>query len=176
MASIPYAAFLRGINVGGTRKVPMAELRTLLEKSGFADVRTYIQSGNVLFSSSEKDVDVLGSMIARAIKKKFGFDVPTCVRTVAELRTLERKHPFGRTHDPKRTYVIFLHADPVRRVKLPLKDARGYVELVSLNGRNAFARPLTDVPGKADPNGFAEKTFGVPSTTRNMNTLRAMLE
>lgn len=70
-----YAALLRGINVSGHKKVPMAELRTLLTELGHADVRTYLQSGNAVFSSASGDEDALTAQLEQAIEERFGFAV-----------------------------------------------------------------------------------------------------
>ena len=81
-----YIALLRGINVGGHKKVPMTELRDLLSNSGFQNVQTYIQSGNVVFQSS-KNVSTLEKEIQKLIFNHFGFDVSVIVKTDDELQT-----------------------------------------------------------------------------------------
>ena len=91
---LTYIALLRGINVGGHKKVLMAELRVLLTKSGLENVKTYIQSGNVIFQSSEKDKSKLENKIHRAIKAKFGFEVPILVRTSEDLKVIFDNYPF----------------------------------------------------------------------------------
>ncbi len=89
-----YIAILRGINVSGSKKLPMEELRTLLSSLGFTDVQTYIQSGNAIFKSSEKDQGKLGSQIAEAIKKQYDYDVPVLVKTIAEWKVAIANNPF----------------------------------------------------------------------------------
>lgn len=81
-----YIALLRGINVGGQRKVPMAELRDLLNKNGFSDVKTYIQSGNVIFKTREKTSTQTENKIRKAIETYFGFEVSVMVRTRLQLQ------------------------------------------------------------------------------------------
>lgn len=87
-----YVALLRGINVGGNHKVPMAELKKVCEKLGFTDVRTYINSGNVIFNTSGS-VAKIDATLEEALKKKFGFDVPVVVRTAAQLQKVANVIP-----------------------------------------------------------------------------------
>ena len=104
-----YIALLRGINVGGHKKILMADLRTLFESLGFQDVQTYIQSGNVVFKSTEK-AD-LASKITTTIDLKYGFIVPVLVKKVSELSEIIAKCPFS---DEKRekSYFILLKESP----------------------------------------------------------------
>ena len=89
-----YIALLRGINVGGHKKVPMAELRELLTKSGLEKVQTYIQSGNVIFQSVEVNKNKLEAVIHNAITSHFGFEVPVLVRTREDIKTIFDDSPF----------------------------------------------------------------------------------
>ncbi|WP_028800707.1 DUF1697 domain-containing protein [Streptomyces sp. 142MFCol3.1] len=89
-----YAALLRGINVGGAKKVPMAELRTLMEGLGHGDVRTYLQSGNAVFSSDGGDEESLAAQLAEAVEKHFGFTVGVLVRDHAYLKAVREACPF----------------------------------------------------------------------------------
>ena len=87
-----YIALLRGINVGGHKKVPMAELRDLLTKSGLENVLTYIQSGNVVFQSANTGIKSLETEIKKSILDHFGFDVSVMVRTREQLHTIFELH------------------------------------------------------------------------------------
>ncbi|WP_458628719.1 DUF1697 domain-containing protein [Winogradskyella sp. PC D3.3] len=89
-----YIALLRGINVGGHRKVPMVELRALLSDSGLEDVTTYIQSGNVIFKSLNKNLKQLEQRIQKLIREHFGFEVLVFVRTQEQLSTIFNRCPF----------------------------------------------------------------------------------
>ncbi|WP_308990962.1 DUF1697 domain-containing protein [Mariniflexile litorale] len=103
-------AFLRGINVGGHKKVPMAELRDLLTGAGFQNVQTYIQSGNVIFQSLEKTSE-LETKIKKRMHSYFGFEVPVIVKTNSELQTIFDACPFS--EEKKETsYFIFLSDIP----------------------------------------------------------------
>src|SRR5262245_4776072 len=107
-----FAAMLRAVNVGGTGKLPMAELRALCEEAGFANVATYIQSGNVLFTSSLTEVKVKAKL-ERALEAHMGKPVPTMVRTAAELAECLARNPFPK-QPPNLVYVVFLDDPPPR--------------------------------------------------------------
>ncbi|MDJ1137762.1 DUF1697 domain-containing protein [Streptomyces iconiensis] len=105
-----YAALLRGINVGGHKKVPMAELRTLLSGLGWSDVRTYLQSGNAVFRTEDPDPR---PTLERAIAERFGFEVPCLVRTSDELRAVAAACPLLAAElDPAKLLVLFLDGAP----------------------------------------------------------------
>ncbi len=102
-------AFLRGINVGGHKKIPMADLKKAFESVGLRNVRTVLASGNVVFEASGKDPH-LDQTISRGLEKAFGFPVKVVLRTVRELRTLVASEPFkGAPTGPNvKLYVTFL--------------------------------------------------------------------
>lgn len=110
-----FVAFLRGVNVGGHNKVPMAALRELLAGLGHADVRTLLQSGNAVFTSPGSDASAIALELERAVVERFGFEVRCTVRTAAELRDIADRCPFRPDgHDPAKLTVTFLAgpADP----------------------------------------------------------------
>jgi len=90
-----YVALLRGINVGGHRKISMQELRTLLSKSGLENVQTYIQSGNIIFEALEKDKRILENKIQNLILTHFGFEIPVLVLLRSELEIIFNNCPFS---------------------------------------------------------------------------------
>lgn len=106
-----YVALLRGINVGGRRKMPMAELRAALEDGGFDDVRTYIQSGNVLLRTTRRRAS-LEADIERVIEQRFGFPVVVVVRSHRQLRSVIDRAPtgFGEAPDRFHSDAVFLKA------------------------------------------------------------------
>src|SRR5579864_3521165 len=108
-----YISMLRGINVSGQKKVRMEELKKLYESLGFERVRTYIQSGNVVFEHPGADVSDLTGRIERAIEGRFGIEVPVILRTRDELRTVIGNLPFTGKDDAK-VHVTFLSANPAR--------------------------------------------------------------
>ncbi|MEQ8532673.1 MAG: DUF1697 domain-containing protein, partial [Imperialibacter sp.] len=94
MNMITYISILRGINVSGHKPVPMKRLQTLYESLGYEQVKTYIQSGNVAFATSEQQQTLVKGNIEKAISQHFGFDVPVLVRTKADVQKVIEENPF----------------------------------------------------------------------------------
>ena len=89
-----FIALLRGINVSGQKKIKMSELQLLFEKMGFQDVETYIQSGNVVFSSKKKSIEKIETKISSGIKNKFSFDIQVVVINPKEIESILKNNPF----------------------------------------------------------------------------------
>ncbi|MDX3244194.1 DUF1697 domain-containing protein [Streptomyces sp. ME18-1-4] len=174
-----YAALLRGINVGGSKKVPMAELRTLLEGLDLADVRTYLQSGQAVFSSSHGNEESLAAEITAAIEKHFGFGVDVVVRDHAFLKAVVDACPFPAAElEAKQLHVTYFSA-PVdeeryagidRDAHLPeefrLGDRVLYLYAPDGLGRSKLAEQLSR----------PRLTKGLIATTRNWNTVVKLVE
>lgn len=106
-----YIALLKGVNVGGHRKTPMASLRELLSKIGFKNVKTYIQSGNVVFQTKEIPRIQLENTIAKAIHVHFGFEVSVLVKSSSDLQRIIEACPFNED-EIKKSYFMMLHTAP----------------------------------------------------------------
>mgnify|MGYP003629440704 CR=1 FL=1 len=167
MELITYVTFLRGINVGGKRKVPMEELRAICERLNLQDVKTYIQSGNIIFKSSIAKTDHLANILHDEIQKYFDFDVPIIVKTIDGLSRIIEKNPFVSQDDitANRIYFVLLNSFPAIENEqyavvdncLYLKCALGY--------------------GKAKlNNNLIERKLKVLATTRNYRTLNKLQE
>jgi uncharacterized protein (DUF1697 family) len=178
---IDRVALLRGINVGGHR-VKMAELRALFAAMGFADVETFIASGNVLFRTADHDDDAVAARIERDLEEALGYGVPTFLRTRDALSAVVDAEPridFGDdvADDARSTYVVFLDAATDT-------DMRGrFDEISSAYDRFTFREReiYWSMPGKlsASPlfqRGLDRALGDVRSTTRNMTTVRRLLE
>jgi uncharacterized protein (DUF1697 family) len=171
-----YAALLRGINLGSHKRVGMAELRELVEDLGCADVRTYVQSGNVVFRS-DRGAPMLAQAIEKAIEKRLGHDVTVVIRTERQLKGLVAANPFVRQKlRPKTLYATFLaeKPDPERVRSLGERDfAPERWELVGddvcLFFPNGYGRVKLN-------NAMIERQLGVPATTRNWRTVTALAE
>src|SRR2546426_5334763 len=109
-----FVSLLRGINVGGNRKIRMDDLKALYESLGLQDAIPYLQTGNVVFRSDEADVARLRSHIENGIEKQFGFHVEVIVRTSAEIREIIETNPFRdqESKESKWVVVLFLAARP----------------------------------------------------------------
>lgn len=171
-----WLALLRGVNVLGKNKVPMKELACALEAAGFRSVRTYIQSGNVLFRSSSDDPRALARRMARLVERNFGCKPSVVIVSRAELAAAIRANPFPGAHqDHKALHLYFLDARP----KSP--DIESLTRLDA--GREAFALK-GGVFYLWTPDGFAdsvlrsriERCLGVPATARNWRTVNELLK
>ena len=130
-------ALLRGINLGPRNRVGMADLRTILEEMGFEDVRTHLQSGNVVVSTTRKKDDVARAM-EKAIADGFGCDIDVMVRTAGELKKVVASDPFGKlATDPSRYQVIFLPEKPNKKIKA-LADADWGDDRAEVKGREVY--------------------------------------
>ena len=172
-----YIGLLRGINVGGHKKIKMADLKICLEKGGLSEVTTYIQSGNIVFKSKEESSSVIEEEIASLIKDVFSWGVLVCVITPVALKTILEQNPYreGELIKQYPMYYALLQSSPS-------KDKITALESVSLEGEYFkllencvyFIIPKGFSKSKCS-NNFFEKKLGV-SATRNLKTLEKLLE
>lgn len=173
-----YIAFLRGINVSGHKKIIMADLKVLLLNMGFEDVATYIQSGNIVFTSDEKSSDSLEEKIKKGIVDAFGFDVPVLVKTKTEIEEILRKSPFTKTEDleAKRIYYVLLKSKPEQDAIDNLVQEDYPNELFTI-GNNCVYLNCRLGAGKAKlTNNVIERKLKVSATTRNHGTMLKLVE
>ncbi len=174
-----YVAFLRGINVGGNKLIRMADLREVLERAGFSNVRTYIQTGNVIFETDQTPIKAITSAIERALLNAFGFDVKAIVQTVAELEQVVLLDPFKEIEDSDeiRMYVTFHSPTVDRRCESPPSFPAARVEIVARRKQTLFLLCRRKPNGQFEfPNNLFEKDLKVSATTRNWTTVRKTLE
>jgi uncharacterized protein (DUF1697 family) len=174
-----YAALLRGINVGGSRKVPMADLRTLLADLGLDDVRTHLQSGQAVFSCGHGGEESLAGEIARAIEKHFGFGVDVIVRDHAYLRAIADACPFPAADlEPKQLHVTYFSA-PVTPDRFAEIDQEAYLPEEFRLGDRALYLYAPNGLGRSKLAEHLSKpriNKGVIATTRNWNTVVKLVE
>jgi uncharacterized protein (DUF1697 family) len=172
-----YAALLRGINVGGRKKIPMAELRALLASLGYADVVTHLQSGNAVFTAPEQSPQALAGAIAEGVTGGFGMDVKIVVRTHGELADVIRRSPLpDGPENPSRFFVAFLSAAPEADATDAMESMSFDPDRIWISEAEAF---LWCPAGAADtklPNNFLEKRLKVTATSRNWNTVLKLAE
>jgi uncharacterized protein (DUF1697 family) len=167
---------LRGINIGPARRVPMADLRALFADAGYEDVRTYVQSGNVVLESTAKPAE-LERETAALISERFGFDVPVVVRMSRRLAVGAKLNPLGDVADnPKRYQVSFLAAKPGAAVVKKLEELAADAERVACHGREVYAWHPEGVARSKLWNALAGKGLGVTATARNWTTVTTLLE
>jgi uncharacterized protein (DUF1697 family) len=169
-----YIALLRGINVGGHKKVPMAELRELLTKSGLENVKTYIQSGNVVFQSSINNTKTLEEEIKSSIVNHFGFDVSIIVRTRAQLNTIFDNCPFTEEKKVSSYFAILSDIPNEDLVKTAYEKTYENEEYKILNDCLYFYCANGYGNAKFNMNYF-EKKLEVSATSRNYKTMVKLL-
>lgn len=169
-----YISILRGINVGGNRKILMADLNNLYEKLGFQNVQTYIQSGNVIFDSDQKESNTdLEQKIQQAISETFGFDVPVIVRTTEEIAESIASNPFWKEKGAyiDRLHLTFLKELPVPELIEKIKDLQFLPDRFQIIGKDAFIFCSAGYSDSKLTNQFFENKLGVSTTTRNWKTV-----
>lgn len=171
-------SLFRGINVGGNRIVPMKELKSLHETLGFRDVVTYIQSGNVVFTSDETDPSQLASQIEESFAQKFGFRSQVIVRTAAELEETIANNPFQNApeKEPNRILVLFLAIRAESSTLEELKKSYNGPEEMYLIGQELFIY-YPDGMGRSKLTLLLiEKKLKTAGTGRNWNTVLKLRE
>jgi uncharacterized protein (DUF1697 family) len=167
---------LRGINLGSSRRVPMADLRELLEEAGFENVETYVQSGNIALDSTAKPA-TLESRLAELIEERFGFEVPVVVRSGKQLVAIVEHDPFGGVADnPKRYQVSFLSKQLSAETVTQLQQLAHESERIAVHGREVYAWHPDGVARSKLWNALAGKGLGVTATARNWTTVCKLLE
>jgi len=164
-----YIALLRGVNVGGRRE-PMKDLKNCFESLGCADVRTYIQSGNVVFEHSHESTPALVRRVEGKISNAFGFQIQTILRTKEALSEIVDAFPFSRAEE-ERTHVTFLASRSARLSAGSLEAARSKSEKLVISGREVYLYCPDGYGVTKLSNSFLEKQSGVPATTRNWRTV-----
>jgi uncharacterized protein (DUF1697 family) len=169
-----YVALLRGINVGGHKKVDMEDLRQAIASLGLQNAKTVLATGNVVFEAPVTDLDCLTSTIQNKIKTDFGLDVSVLLRRLQEVQDLVDANPFkGITVTPQtRLYVTFLAEKPDSHLEIPYESSEKDFLILRVSEREVCSvltlTPNSRTTGAMD---FMEKEFGKHITTRNWNTI-----
>jgi uncharacterized protein (DUF1697 family) len=171
-------SMLRGVNLGAHNRMSMEALRDVYESLKLLDVRTFIQSGNVLFKTEEREIETLVEKIQDAIERRFKFRPDVIVRTAAELRDVIARNPFARRRgiDPAKLLITFLDKDPGEKARQHIRKLNTDPEEVRIDGREIY----TYFPeGMARPKlswASIEKILKTSGTGRNWNSVTKMLE
>jgi uncharacterized protein (DUF1697 family) len=169
---------LRGVNVGGHNKIKMDALRALLESMKLKSSQTYVQSGNVVFLSEEKDLEGLSKRIQDAIQRKFGFSPDVVLRSAADVRRVIEKNPFSGRKDVEaaKLLVCFLAEKPSKtaRESLGKVDARG--EELHFQGNELYIYFRNGVGQTKLSWSALEKALDSAYTGRNWNTVTKLFE
>jgi len=167
-----YVALLRSVNVGGYGRIGMDELRASFERLGCGGVTTYIQTGNVLFSTTERSEKALVGSIEAQLGATFGTSPVVILRSVSDLARIAARSPFAQSGaDPSRHHVTFLAARPAASTVAALDlPPSGRDELV-VDGREVYVSTPDGYAHTKYSGAFVERQLSVPSTTRNWNTV-----
>jgi uncharacterized protein (DUF1697 family) len=174
-----YAALLRGINVGGSKKVPMAELRALMEDLGHDGVRTYLQSGQAVFTAVHGDEESLAAELAQAIEKRFGFPVDVIVRDHAYLRAVAEACPFPAAELEARQLHLTYYSAPVDEARFADIDQAAFLPEEFRLGDRALYLYAPDGLGRsklAEQLSRRRLNKGLIATSRNWNTVLKLAE
>ncbi|MBL1275930.1 MAG: DUF1697 domain-containing protein [Ectothiorhodospiraceae bacterium] len=174
-----YISILRGINVGGKKKIKMFDLKALYESLGFCNVITYIQSGNVIFESNVKNKTSLKVLIEEAIKSKYKFSVPVELRTHRELANIIKNCPFGDVdleENGTKVLVTFFDAAPSNDNVKKLLNTVVLPEQLVVKGKEAYVYCPGGYGKSKLSNTFLEKKFDVNATTRNWKSVSTLFE
>ncbi len=162
-------AFLRGINVGWHAIIKMDELRSLVSATGFDNVATYKQSGNLLFETKRKP-DECAKLIKNALSKKLNKDIEVFVLEQSYLKGIVASDPFrGIKLDPSHMFITLFVSKIPKMAKLPKRSPKGEIEIL-LTEDNAIFWTLDLKKGQYNAD-FVEKLFKIPSTTRNWRSI-----
>lgn len=175
-ARVRYVAFLRGMNLG-KRRLEMSRLRDMFGELGYEDVATFIASGNVIFSTTERDAKVLESRIAAQLEESLGYRVDTFIRTLSDVETIARSTPFVEDgEDGVTIHVGFLHDEPSPELKRGLLAMRTSVDEIHIDGREYYWLCRTRTSDSKIWASREVRALSLPtSTMRNMSSVRKLV-
>jgi uncharacterized protein (DUF1697 family) len=166
-------ALLRGINVGGKNKLPMRDLSALFVEAGCENVRTFIQSGNVVFSANARVSKNLGSVISSGIEERFGLRVPVILRTAEQLRDVISHNPFPHVEDM--LHVVFLADLPSVAAAAALDPNRSPPDAFIVRGREIYLHLPNGAGNSKLTNAWFDSKLSTVSTARNWRTVNSLL-
>ncbi|MGZ7119040.1 MAG: DUF1697 domain-containing protein [Methanobacterium sp.] len=173
-----YIALLRGINIGRKNRVKMADLVKTLESSGFENIKTYLQSGNVIFKCNSADTEKIAEDIKRKISQTFGLSINVIVRRDEELENIINSNPFIKNPEIERNklHVTFLNEKPDKENISNLDINKGKNEEFEVNNKEIYLYLPNGYARTKLTNNLWEKKFNTIATTRNWKTVNKLLE
>jgi uncharacterized protein (DUF1697 family) len=170
-----HVALLRGVNVGGKNCVPMKDLAEIFAKAGCAEVRTYIQSGNVLFRATPAVAKVLAPRITEQIAKRFGFQIPLVLRTAEQLAAAIKNNPF-REIPQEALHVYFLAGVPDAARAAQLDPGRSKPDAFIVQGSEIYLHLPNGMGRSKLTNAYFDSKLATTSTARSWRTILKLLE
>lgn len=172
-----YVSFLRGVNVGGHGKIKMADLEAAYAALGLKNVRTLLQSGNVVFSSRLTDRAALAKRIRQEIERRFDLETEILLRTLDEIRAVVERGPLlSPRADPSKLLVMFLSGVPDARGQSELLKKHEGPEMIEVRGPEVYLYYPNGVGRSKLTGGLIENKLKVAGTARNWNTLAKLIE
>ncbi len=172
-----YVALLRGINVTGKNMIKMETLRTTFESLGFKNVKSYINSGNLIFDTAKTDGARLAKKIHDAIQKEFGFDISVMVRSMAEIEEVVKWNPFkGQFESHKDVHIFFLNEKLTEEQQALLLEQGNENEIFAIQGRHVACLLKIHITDSAVGKGFIDKKLKIAATGRNWRTVNMIAE
>jgi uncharacterized protein (DUF1697 family) len=171
-------SMLRAVNLGSHNKIKMETLRTLYAALKFEKPQTYVQSGNVIFKTSERNLDLVAKRIQSAIEKKFGCRTEIILRTSSELRAVVAKNPFAKRQgiEPGKLLVTFLLNDPGDAARETLRKQQFAPEELHVIDRELYIYFPNGAGRSKLPTARIHKILNTPGTARNWNSVTKILE
>ena len=174
---VVHVALLRGINVGGKNKLPMKDLVAIVERAGCEEVRSYIQSGNLILRAKTALAARLPELISRAIAKRFGYEVPVVTRKVGELQAVVERNPFlRRGADSNHLHVAFLATKPGAARVAELDPRRSSPDEFQVLDREIYLCCPNGVGRTRLTNQYFDSKLGTISTVRNWRTVLKLID
>ena len=172
-----YVAFLRGINVGGKNKIKMEALREVCAGIGFENVKTYINSGNIIFKTRKTDDKKLAEKIEKTIEREFGLQIKTIVRSMSEIEAIVKNNPFeGQFQNDKDLHVFFLDQEMPDEKSEMLLSNNNENQAFAVQNREIYCLLSVSVLDSLIGKDYIAKKLKIPSTARNWRTVKKLLE
>lgn len=170
-----FVSFLRSINVSGKNKILMTELQTAYQDIGFCDVKTYIQSGNIVFSSESSNKELLIDTIQKKIKDRFGYNIFVFIKNIKDLESIIQNSPYTH-HDISKINITLLSSKPshyneddIYNIKADKEEITIINDIIYLFTPDGYGKTRLS-------NSFLEKKLNTSATTRNWKTITAIYE
>jgi uncharacterized protein (DUF1697 family) len=173
-----FIAFLRAINVG-SHVVKMDQLRQFFEALAFANVETFIASGNVIFEANSKDAKAMQRRIENHLRQAVGYEVATFVRTLDELERIAKSRPFSESElnaAGNTLYVGFIADNPGKAAAKKVASLATDVDYLKVHGSEVYWLCRTNFSDSKISGTLLERTLGTKVTFRNINTIRRLLK
>ena len=171
-----YIGLLQGINIGSKKRIRMEDLRSLIAALEGEDVRTYVNSGNVVFSHRHTDVAALEREMETALREQIGVDVPVIIRTGQDLARVIADNPFPDATDPKTLHVLFLRDKPAIEDVDAVEEMETGADRIAIHAREVYAFLPNYTSGATVDLMKVARALGVDGTSRNWNTVTKLVE